>query len=538
MLGLSSKRILVVESDGLAVRAADVAARSRGRVRVRGPWESTQPQFDAALDGALARMHSDGVRPATDAVLVVPQLRAMVLPLPVDPAKRLPWAQMQELLRWELEPYLAEARVLRIGAILAARGYVSPDELAPVAASLPAAGTPDARSARPRRFGEVAIDAGLISPEQLDEALAIQDTLQEGEGELVCGWTPLATQPTGGNWDWLVCGIARSLRDRYTRTFRDRGLRLQSLYPLAGCAPAALAATNGSAQGVLEYQPGVLSHTRVEAGRIAAARTRYVTDPDRVSDDAVELAGDDDAPVALAGPWPEPARTADTLEAALARPCEPARIAATDVGEDAHSLAGFVGAARHWLGLVRSTNGVRVQARDPRQPITQHPAFWPAMAACLVALAWAGGELAIARRLDSLRSRSGFAQQFKVERETLDALDDRWTELHHRRAFLADDLARREAFVPRLLDALRGAVSDAVALSRLYEDERGVIHVHGEGASERAIQVFSLRIAEAMRPAGMDVRNLRIETATGASARPTYSFDFEIAESAAEGENR
>jgi hypothetical protein len=151
------------------------------------------------------------------------------------------------------------------------------------------------------------------------------------------------------------------------------------------------------------------------------------------------------------------------------------------------------------------------------------------MTALAVVLAWIGAEAAMTTRLDSLRTGARVAERFETEQKALDTLDAQLLDLRRTQSFLTGELAQREAFVPRLLRALRAAVSEEIVLSRVHEHDHRAIRVLGTGASDPAIKLFAKRVADALRPARKDVRNLEVDAVAPAELRPTYTFRFEIA---------
>jgi hypothetical protein len=102
-------RLLVVESDDLATRTAVLQASSRGGTQIEGYAESRSPDLAAALAETLQTIKAAGVRLPPEALMLSPHVHVTTLSLPIDPAKPPPPANMQELLRWELEPYMARS---------------------------------------------------------------------------------------------------------------------------------------------------------------------------------------------------------------------------------------------------------------------------------------------------------------------------------------------------------------------------------------------------------------------------------------------
>lgn len=193
---------------------------------------SRQPRFAQALDEVL---HAIGkctlVKPRV-AILAARHLLPTVLAeLPVQPDKPRRPEQMRELLQADLEPVLAEFGSLwSMGALLQARGFLTVAERERV--TMEESIRRQQRGSQ-LRYGEIAIELGLIDRNALDECLELQASLQNLDAHLAAGWRgrledkhPL----------WLASGVGQATYDEWREALAERGIRLKTSLPLAWLA--------------------------------------------------------------------------------------------------------------------------------------------------------------------------------------------------------------------------------------------------------------------------------------------------------------
>ena len=158
-----------------------------------------------------------------------------LLDLPVEPAKPRKADEMESMIGWELENQVADNNEsYSLGAILSGRGLVSLAQRAGAAAELE---TRRLAGNSLARFGEVAVEMGLIDNQQLQDCLHLQEKLVISDARLACGWQlqTLASEDDT-QYQWLVAGMDTRVRRQWFHAFAQQGLRLQSILPLAGSA--------------------------------------------------------------------------------------------------------------------------------------------------------------------------------------------------------------------------------------------------------------------------------------------------------------
>ncbi len=225
---------LLLAWDVGGLSAAVVDTRTSG-APVLAQAQSRQARFAPALDEVLRALGQQGAPRPRRAALAARHLVPVVLPtLPVQPDKPRQSAQMRELLQADLEPALAEFGSLwSLGGLLQARGYL--DAAARERVSLEESVRRQNRASQ-LRYGEIAMELGLIDRAALDECLDLQASLQNLDAQLAAGWRGRMEekQPL-----WLACGVGQTAFDEWQDALRERALRLEAALPLVWLASAA-----------------------------------------------------------------------------------------------------------------------------------------------------------------------------------------------------------------------------------------------------------------------------------------------------------
>jgi hypothetical protein len=535
---------LVVETDGFGFRA--------GLVRATGRKSSFECVVDseaadplAGLADIVGRLRQIGRELPKEAILLTPAVVPAVLQLPVAPTRPRPHPQMQEMIRWELEPFFIQRVGLwKLGIILVRRGYLTEEQMREVIRELERRKEEKRMGSRASTlFGEVAVEWGYITPEQRDACLKIQEQFQVTDEEIVCGWSP---QPTTGvppkgmdersgkegeKYPWLVCGTSRAERSRWVALFQTHGFELRGIYPLVGCSAAVLNGSSAPSSALIEVRDGVMGCLRLSGERVQALQLYYAADRSFSEEAPLSWVGGEADTLYLSGQD----HRIHPLSAALAalRQQEtrfiPVEVEPSSLppGMSAAALSGMLGAARHALRLPGGGRAVCVPAHDPGPPLRQRVGVWW-FSAALLALAILGileSSLAIRRKtarrhhaeaLETLNAlkREGSAiqerqEEIKKAQKSLEERKREWEEIAQRRVYLASELPGRADRILSLLDRVAGALPKEMVLERVAE-EQGAFLIRGWALSERAIQQFAERLAAAMIPLGLKTVSLDV----------------------------
>jgi hypothetical protein len=519
--------VLVIESDALTLRAGVCGTDARGEFHVTGYGTSSATDLGAALADVVRDLSRGGRLPA-QTIFLSPQVQTTILHLPVDPRSPLPFQNMQELVKWELEPYLAQNRARRIGAILAGRGYVSWTDLERLLTEAEQSARGPVQGGPARRLGELAIQAGLVTEAQLAECLALQQSTQDFAGDAVCGWTPLDDQPQDGKWRWLVSGMPRAYREHVVKAFKSAGLRLIAIYPLVGCAGASLNGDAGRASVVFEYDGGYLSYTRFRDRKVVSSRSQFTHEAGNPVRSCVDLFEGEAEHVWLAGRWPDMPAAACDLEARLKIPCAaiPLKMVALPPGlEETAVVTGMKGAVSHYLD--HAASGVAcVAATEPAPPLLGHWWVRVALAAGLLTALLVGATVWLHGQRLATSAALQDQQVLAAARRGATALRQRLGELDKSVAFLQETLPRRQQLIPGLFAALEASCPEEITIGRLEERGKGDILLTGWGASTQDIQAFKINLQNSL--AGLKVADGEKPIRQESHGRSSSGYTFEL----------
>lgn len=504
--------LLAWEVSGLRAALATPAADG---ARIVFEAASPQADFAAALDEVLAQMAAAKQKKPARAVLAARRLLPLAVALPIPPDKPRPAAQMCELARGDLEMARAEFGSLwSFGTLLAARGHLTAADREAVAAHRESRREGMATSLR---YGEIALELGLIERPVIDQCLRLQERLQNADGEPVAGWNGRLhdKQPL-----WLACTTEREEILAWVRALSTHGLSLATSLPFSWLASEGGGEVADDAPGrvsvELHCEEALAVYRR--QGRVVAARGEARSERPLRAEWLARLMAD----------WLVEPRLEIELIALYAED-EAAALAvgetlAQDTGHPVHVRTPKEAWPRLWASLLREATAApgerrlpHLCQRDLRGPLWKTPDFLRAAALGGVLLALVAVEGGQRWRLAALEARTEARQQeerdraanaqqqarliAELERLARDLDGARATlapmEAEHRR--LSAILAMRQN-LPELLYALSSAVGTDAVLESVRNSRSGTnassIQVVAWSPSYTGAQDFVGRVAE------------------------------------------
>jgi hypothetical protein len=560
------KRILVIASDGCHATGAVIGSVDGTRLEIEALATSRALKFEAVAEELVAGLKAQVSSVPKQAILLTASLFPAVLELPVAASKPLPAGQMLEMIRWELEPLSAQQNALwSIGGLLFGRGYLADAQRQALVeahqAMRTAARAQGGRSATVR-FGELAIEKGFVSREQVEECLALQEELRMSDADLLIGWHPdaVGSGRDAGQSAWLCAGIGPTVKIRWVDALERQGLHVRWIYPLAGASAPWSALSHLPA--ALELHPLLGVCYRQQDGVLAGLSYRQFTATALSASEALALAGpllrpDDRRLGVYPGRDWEPL-LAGTLASELKRD-----IALLDKNgaltwpanseTPAAMLAALAGGAAHALGLAPSASAVRLPGSKPPPPLYQRPMAWAGAAAILFLAALGGFELnhhltqrALTARQQALYERQTTLEAAKneiersarAEKEARKALETTQTELDNvglRKQLYERALSQRGRFVESLMDALIDRVNDELLLESVTETGWQRVEVQGFALNAEAVYRYARALAETLGAFGVKLGNLDTGETQGPLELMGYRFSFALLPDGKEG---
>lgn len=530
-------RVLLLEHDAAGCRAA-VAVRS-GKGWQIGPLQQADGQTPAQVLASL-QAQLGGNLPRQCLLLSMACLNALA-DLPVDPAKPRPAAQMLEMIRYEMEPLIAQHNNLwTLGEIMGAKGYLTPAQRREVAVALENRRLHE--RSQPYRYGEVALAEGLISREQLDDCLARQAELQLLDSELACGWIGAKDSPP--EWPrWRIACCTAAWRDQWREALEQHRIRLLGVAPLPGSGFEQQAAASRRFIGI-DIRPEQIVCALYQQGRLVQIQQEPRLEREVSADWLLDL---------LAA-WPDEPGTDVGLMLADASAAGLEETLQTRLRAEIRLLAADAAAATglRFAALLAERDAGRGGARLPLAPArAAAPPPWKsergrlaigaAVAVCAM-LAWEGKaryQLAQVRKQHAELQRQVQAQTANP----LQVMDSQARELEkqvaQRQQQLAavlgetgrlDAIAARIETVPALIRLLGQTINPEVVLDALEEgvapDADIGIRVQAWSPYDQAAQRFASDVQQAVRQIGLTVAQTDLQAAKGRTGSSGYSVSF------------
>ncbi|MDR0672118.1 MAG: hypothetical protein LBF93_00345 [Zoogloeaceae bacterium] len=554
---LSPSLLLLVWDVG---RLSAVTAWRQGRTWHFSEESSSRlADFAPALDEALGGLEAVGIRMPRRCYLAARFIVPARVDLPVDPEKLRPRLQMRELARAEMEPAVSEAGALwTIGAVLAARGLIGPEDRERIALEL---ALRREQSNVPTYFGQVACDLGLIGKADLQAALHLQEKLQTLESTLACGWTGYRGE-SGEPPVWLTSACGLSLWSRFELACKRRGLKLLGGLPLAWSVSEA--AGDATHRAALRMEPEGWTderrHSRIaleihaedvvavlrHRGRVVSARVEGRMERALAVDWLLRLVAD----------WR--ASGVGTLEIVCLAPGDEAAVKGLldDFAQQWGQSLQWRGAAATRLALLDYMAG-QYQARieplplirfgELPRPLWKRTGFWH-LCLPLLALTVVTGvgirqrmeikaiqtrmdlaELEVRRSLEARKTETGFLLEARQGKQKLD-------DLRRQLARLMPEVERLQTIenmashLPQLLRALAQHISDDLVLEVVRNSRSGGnisdIMVVGWTNNYSSAQDFALRLQGGLAGFGYSVAQTDVRAGDGRDGNPGYFVSF------------
>ena len=547
--------ILVCETDGFHLRGA-VIVREGNALNVKYAAKSEQVEFPAAVNELLSLLRQQGWQ-GKEAILLTPGVFSTLVELPVSPKEPRPALQMQEMIRWELEPMLIQHNMLSsVGQILQKLGYLNETQAAEVLERQQNRHKESAQESHIgsytfKRYCELAIEMGFITQAQRDECLAKHAWLRSESEDFLCGWRPQIRRETSpddelmndGAYTWLASGANKGMVQQWEAAFAADKVMLQEVYPYLGCAVSLVDAQPNSI--VIECNDGMVSGMHLEAGVVRGIRS-----PQRIAEgllnSAVEayhtLVPPEPEQIWLAANSEEQDKFVDDLQALLNHKVQIVAQHGMDYS------AGMMGAARDYFRMPGAGNCCSIAARGPKPPAFKRVEVRAIAAGVAILILMAALEVSLLIRKDladdeharisvtkkefddavkRVQARVDAVQKVKDE---IKARQDELNAMQGRMDFFSNDLAYRTVLVWTLLEKLATTAGENVLIDAVEETPNLGFRIAGWALTENDAQQFIQAFKAAMEPWGADVSDPIVRSQAGPLGLLGYDIHFRLVE--------
>lgn len=534
--------LLACKADGFVFRAM-VVGKENGAIKVYGEALSRELDFYKAIEDCIAQLKEQDVAVPSKACLVTPAVVPALLDLPVTPDDPRPKQQMEELIRWEMEPIIAQQNdQWVIGVILQGRGYISNQERRDVAVAVELA-TSAAGGKGTARFGEMAIEEGFISREQLDECLLLQEKMVVVDDNIACGWSMQTQTDADGSERvaWFTCAISATLRRAWVNAFSRHKIKLRWFYPEVGATIAAIEDEEGADQNrvVLEVHQEQLACFRTATGNVAAMQVEPRIIGQLNVDSCVDVCHDQMRPgIQRLHITPEGKDLAAELAVRLNR----------DVITLPASKNTLVGAAAHALGLRAPQILPRIASEETKgkYSVSGDVMRGAAVVAVLTAMIGTEGYLRVTginaenelarleQEYDDRMAEKKRVQTFTSEISQLEDLlrekEQRLGRASHELDVIENILLARGRLVPGVLEKLRESVSEEVVIDSLQEanNKLGYFTLEAWALNNTSAQLFVTKLNRELAEWDLSVVDENISSARGRLGLSGYAVSLSI----------
>lgn len=536
--------VLVCEVDPAGLSAAVI---ERNGDDVISTFEASSELLDmnAAVAEVVTHVREQGWVGKT-AVLLTPAVLLAMLDLPIPQKNKLAPADVAEKINWELEPLITQhLSTLILGRLLVALGYMSAEQVEDVTSQQGYSNNTHTINPNEtftyKRFGDVAIEMGYINQAQLQKCLDIQSWFQSSGDEIKSGWCAqglLASDDdsAGNMYQWLASGVNQSLLRQWQAAFTAQHIKLEYLYPLAGCATSLLDLGSKSYKNqlLLEVYDSVIAGVRIADNRIQSLYIQPNTVQDTVSNVAETYHSLETAEIDVV--WlvdsvskheVEASKLVSSLETMLSQPIKA-------LPRTSHVVTlGMLGAARHALKMKGAHVVTGVPVSNPQPGLLQRLEV-RAILAGLVLLLTIGlteGGLQIRKSLieaenervskdlkvidDAIARVQTKVDAVKKLKESIKELQIEKKETEAAINLLTADLPKRNQTIISLLSELNRSVSDEVVIDRISEDSIYGFSFNAWALNDKSAQEFVKTFQVAVHPLGYKLKDVTVSSQTG-----------------------
>lgn len=516
LTGKSSHIVVLAHPSGLRVGVVD-KANSQGQTFLHSENVSEE-----SFLGLIEQLHKQHGKALPQQVCVVTEEAMMaVVELPVSTDKPRPPAQMQELIRWEMEALIAEKdRLWTLDAILESRGLMTRAQRQAGNSDNPYANSAAAMMDRVRH-------AVNHDETQIQSLIQLQSEFLSLEQDNIFAWQGLASveAETPSN-HWLCFSIGREARQRWQQWCAKAKLQLTALLPHSGlsafahegkhmvldCSPCVCRLLNFSEQGLVEWaQCDVLSEAAAEQ---LQQRLNAYPGQQYVINDA----------------------------------------ASHDEHHDEHvetkaeaSLEQTIAAARAFLYQQGHSKALpKLAVADPKPPLWKQGSYQKLAIAAAILTA-----IVVHQSQQQLNYFRGLEQLDRLDQEYRDGVQlneqlrklnaeantqqarllerqEILIELENRRAIISDVLLARQQSIPELLNTLAQSVNSQVLIEGIEEsdEQQGYFTITGWAGSDTAAYQFFNHLDSALRPLHLAVTDDQLKKSL--SPKPLAIYEYRL----------
>ena len=533
---------LVFESDGFTLSGA-VIIQEKPLPVIRAKASSRNIDFSAAVTEIVDALKKSVGKIPNRAALIAPGIVSAMLDLPVDPRSPRSDDQMQEMVRWELEPLFAQQNELwRLGAVLMGRGLITAKQRQEILVDLELS-TSAGGGRQLRRFGEIAIEKGYVDRAELDQCLLLHETLVMVDDDILCGWQPQVITDVDGTerYVWYACGMGMGQRKKWVKAFERNNIRLIWLYPMVGsCFPALHVGEDSAQERILiaAYQEQIAC-IRGTSRHVVSMTVESRSGQDITVEDCINICHEHLRPgienINVYGI--DPSVSAE-LSSRLER----------KIQTISPESSGLVGVAAHLFAIAPQAHLPRVEAQDPAPPLWKNVEVrrFGALAAVFLLVIIVEISLQIERAghverlvmldqkysedMELSRQMQGLNSEANALQKNVSKKQIRLAEISKNLSLAEDVLFYRQRSIPGLLRSISDVIGDEVVIDAITEakSSEGYFLIEGWSMSDTAAQLFIANLDKKLLRWDLTVSSQNLRRGQGRAGHNGYNFSFRL----------
>ncbi len=549
--------VLVVKAEFNELQG--IVVNKKGEKLVIG-YEAKSKLFDLnlALTEVIEKVRKAGWK-GQYAIMVNPAVCMTVLDLNIPVKNKLQTQQIAETMQWEVEPvYNQHKSLLVIGHLLQLADHLNVEQIEVVVKQQNELINSKNSAVDYKRFGEIALQAGFINKQQLDDALTRQQWFVNESDVLKCGWHGLEGAQTeeASDYKWAVAAVNQDILRTWQAAFSKHEIKLEAMFPIAGGGKLpVIDGTVGKKEPVIKDSEEVLLelHNGVMAASLLSADVPMQIQSMPCADEVVlanvtelitSLGVKEEALISLVDCMSRNDQQSEQLvadvKAILGRPIEKVTIPAGKIGLPVRN------AVRKFFNVTEASYVEGVSTYEALPPVMQR---FPVRAVLtglsvvgLIVLSEVGvfasalwsktQTAAISEDVNRIRDE---VKRINKKINTVQKLNAEIKEKQTKKnnavtmiSLLTKELPERNQGLSQLMDRLQESITEDVVVNSIREDTLLGFDFNAWALSDQAAQSFIKSFQLAIHPLNYRVKNLTVQEGTGRLGLIGYSVNFSI----------
>ena len=501
---------LVIVHDGFSLYGVVTTAGAKDTSSVSVPITE--------LSDTLGQVVAQLGRPK-QVILVTTDITIATLQLPPGLENMTDGDELNKMLKWEMQPYLELNPIApMLGQILVAQNHVSHQQLGSlVEAQKQQRADNPVVSATP--LGELAVEGGLIDPQELNDAISLQISLSttDNAGEYVFGLPASEQAIPGQNQQRHITAMTREDRSKWLSAFKKNGLSVGAMLPIVGIAAGEIASSNtSSVSTVIEVHNTFASITHFTGNKASAFEYRPLPISPVDTDQIRNLINRINSPSKLLK-----CATGELTE--LVHATGETNTPTVQLDESTKSLMESI-AIGAIATVARPASGIAsVPIKDPPIPLNQRAFYKPLLASICITGLIIAAEFFMARSLlpiiaerdkqekadldahEKMDEVNELKDRIGIMDSKIDALNAEIAPIQKRNRLIGNSLGKRSDFHSTLFEVVAAAVGDEVMLDRLSSRNGHIFQVEAWALTQEKADLFVKQLADALANHSMTV---------------------------------